>query len=209
LENPPPPPPLRSPRISPDKPGNAITRLFDNGRLWQFLCVALLVLIVTRGLWSGGTHPLRGQPAPAFTLAALEGEPVNLDDPLGEQVIVLDFWASWCGPCREGLPVIAEVAAEYANKGVVTYAVNVGERPEDIRAFVQETRLKLPVLVDESTGISSKYGVEGIPQTVIIGRDGIVHEVHVGLSFNMGDALRGTLDTLLAVPASPAASAAT
>lgn len=178
-----------------------LQRFLERGGIWQVLCVVMLGLIIYGGLAAGGDHALQGQPAPTFKLSALQGDPIDLDLPLGEQVIVLDFWASWCPPCREGLPIIAKVASDYADKGVVTYAVNVGESREEVQVFVRDTRLKVPVLLDESTGIAEKYGVNGIPQTVIIGRDGIVREVHVGLPYNMEEDLHETLDLLLAEPA--------
>lgn len=164
--------------------------------------VALLVFIGLRML-RGGTHPLEGKPAPAFTAETLDGESVDLTAMLGEKVVVLDFWASWCPPCRKGLPVVAEMAREFADKPVAVYGVNVGEPAEQVRGFLAKAELDLEVALDPDGVVAQEYGVRGIPQTVVIGRDGIVHEVHVGLSFNFDGTLRGAIEDALAPSEEP------
>ena len=114
-----------------------------------------------------------------------------------DKIVVLDFWASWCGPCRASLPVVAQVCKEYADKGIVFRAVNLKEDAETIRAFLQEEPIDAPVVMDTDGAAAMAYRVEAIPHTVIIGRDGIVEAVHVGASEGMEAKLRKQLDALL------------
>jgi thiol-disulfide isomerase/thioredoxin len=116
-------------------------------------------------------------------------------------VIILDFWATWCGPCRESLPTLSEVAAQHKDRGVAFFAIDVEESPEDVRAFLAETMLKLTVVMDADSAISSLYKLKYFPQTVIIDKDGNVAFVHVGVPPRMSDLkaeLMRQLDQLLA-----------
>jgi thiol-disulfide isomerase/thioredoxin len=143
-------------------------------------------------------HPLLGKDAPTFELDTLTGKLVKLADLKEKDVIILDFWATWCGPCVKALPTINEVANAYKAKGVVFYAVNVGEDAETVSAFLKELQLNIPVLLDKEEKVAALYGAEGIPQTVLIGKDGIVQVVHVGLSPDLKEKLSHELDELLA-----------
>jgi len=145
-----------------------------------------------------GPHPLLGKPAPPFQLDLLDGGKVNLAAHKGKQIVILDFWATWCPPCRRGLPVLAKVSQAYKDKGVVFYAVNLGEQPSKIREFLKQAKLSLSVALDKDGKVGDLYKVEGIPQTVIIGKDGTVQVVHVGFGLGMGKQLREQLDALLA-----------
>jgi len=143
-------------------------------------------------------HPLLGVDSPVFTLKLLDGGQVNLADHKGKDIVILDFWATWCGPCVRALPLLAEVAAQYKDKGVVFYAVNQRESPDQIRGFLEDRNLDVPVLLDSDGAAGDMYGVEGIPQTVLIGKDGRVQDVHVGYSPSLKKQLSEKIDRLLA-----------
>ncbi|MCG3197768.1 MAG: DUF2092 domain-containing protein [Candidatus Omnitrophica bacterium] len=147
---------------------------------------------------------LIGKAAPAFKAALHSGGEFNLEDHRGRNVVVLDFWATWCGPCVMALPLIAEVAKEYRNKGVVFVAVNQGDSPETISAFLEKRPVDITIAVDEEGRAGMQYYVSGIPQSVIIGRDGKVANVHVGLAPNIQEILRAELDGLLGGGTPPA-----
>ncbi len=124
---------------------------------------------------------LQDQPAPEFTLPLFGGGEMALAKEKGK-VVVLDFWATWCVPCRTGLPVMKQIATEYADKGVSVYAVNLGDDPETVKSFVEQFDLAgLPVALDVDASVGSLYMADSIPLTVIVGKDGVVRIVHVGI----------------------------
>ena len=145
-----------------------------------------------------GPHPLLGDAAPAFKTVGLDDKPIDLAAHVGKDVILLDFWATWCGPCVEAMPEVDGVAKKFADRGLVFYAVNVAEDAETIKEFLKTSKLEVPVAMDADGKITQSYGVEGIPQTVLIGKDGKVQVVHVGFSDNLADQLTQQVEDLLA-----------
>jgi thiol-disulfide isomerase/thioredoxin len=156
-----------------------------------------LILAWQMGVFRG-PHPLLGKKAPSLKLDLLQGGILDLAQHQGTDVVVLDFFATWCPPCRKGLPILARVAESYKGKGVAVYAVNMGEDPDTVKAFVAKTSLTLPVAMDARHEGAVGYEVSTIPQTVIVGKDGVVQEVHIGLGMGMERSLHKSLDTLLA-----------
>lgn len=152
-----------------------------------------------------GPETLKGKAAPLFSLALLGGGTANLAAHQGKDVVMLDFWATWCGPCVAALPQVAEVAAAYRSRGVVFYAVNLREDSATIQQFLQEKQLPIPVALDADGSVAGQYKARAIPQTVIVGRDGTVQVVHVGAGANIKDQLSADLDAVLAAagPAKP------
>ena len=147
----------------------------------------------------GGRQPIHstvGFPAPAVTLVGADGSRFN---PAAEKdkVVVLDFWATWCGPCRVSLPEVARVCAEYADKGVVFRAVNLKEDGETIKKFLEEEPLEAPIVMDADGAAGAAYRVEAIPHTVVIGKDGLVQAVNVGAGEGLEAKLRKQLDAVL------------
>jgi peroxiredoxin len=144
-----------------------------------------------------GPHPLLGKPAPPFEVVDLDGNPVSLASYLGDNVVVLDFWATWCGPCVEALPEVDAVTAALQDRGVKFFAVNIGEDKQTVRDFLDEQKLDVPVALDLDSTVASLYRVTGIPQTVLIGKDGRVQVVHMGFGPNLGQQLKSELERLL------------
>ncbi len=144
------------------------------------------------------TSPLLGRPAPEFSLPLLDGGQVKLAAHKGENIVILDFWATWCGPCRRALPLLVDVSESYKDKGVVFYGVNQRENPDTIREFLRKEGLEFTVALDADGKVGDLYGVEGIPQTVIVGKNGTVQAVHVGFHPNLKKRLKDELDALLA-----------
>lgn len=142
-------------------------------------------------------HQLLGRKAPVFEANAPGGEPVDMGEVLGEKIVILDFWATWCGPCVAAMPKIDKVADEYADKDVVLYAVNQGEDAETVNNFLERLGIEVPVALDTEGEAAGMYSVEGLPTTVIVGKDGRVQVVHVGFSEALEDTLREELDALL------------
>lgn len=142
-------------------------------------------------------HPLVRKPAPDFTLNDLAGKPVQLSS-LHGKIVVLDFWATWCGPCVATLPVVTKVASSFADKGVVFYAVNLKENADTIRKFQTEKSLTFPTLLDSDGKVANLYMAKSIPQTVVIDKDGKIQAVHVGYSPSAKQTLTRQLTDLIA-----------
>jgi peroxiredoxin len=143
-------------------------------------------------------HPLLGQPAPLFTTTDANGHPIDLKKYIGKNVILLDFWATWCGPCVEAMPQVDAVAKQYAGKGLVFFGVNAGEDAATVKSFLQNSKMDIPVAMDEKKAIGPMYQVQGIPQTLLIGKDGKVQVVHVGYSPRLPKLLSKEIESLLA-----------
>ncbi|HYI01155.1 TlpA disulfide reductase family protein [Hyalangium sp.] len=98
-------------------------------------------------------------------------------------VVLLDVWATWCEPCRDALPLYEQLVKEYGSRGFKAYALNVDEDSRTIPAFLKETQVNLPILVDENAQLAEKtLGVKMMPTTFIVDRKGVVRFVHEGFS---------------------------
>ncbi|MFH1650689.1 MAG: TlpA disulfide reductase family protein [Chloroflexota bacterium] len=130
---------------------------------------------------TGTTGTRIGDQAPDFVLPVQDGVPVALSNYLGRPVL-LNFWASWCGPCREEMPYINEISNDpaWASTGLVVLTVNVNEPPEVITAFLEENGYKLTVLRDDGQKVSRQYNLRGIPTSYFISSDGIIRDVVIG-----------------------------
>ena len=144
----------------------------------------------------GQESVLIGKQAPDIQLKMLNGKSFKLADHKGK-VVILDFWASWCGPCLQVMPQIDKVAEEFADQGVELFAVNLEETPEKIKAAQERLKLSTTVLLDRDGRIAERYGATSIPQTVIINRDGTVARLFVGASSRFDEQLRTALKGVL------------
>lgn len=148
-------------------------------------------------LQAGPPHALLGKAAPSFSLQKLDGSEFTLADEIGEKIIILDFWSMRCGPCIQALPTLAEVAKEYESKGVILLAVNLGEPADMVQTFLENQEVELPVGLDLARMAATSYQVGPIPQTVLIGKNGVVENVHIGLPPDLKGVLSKELDTLI------------
>jgi thiol-disulfide isomerase/thioredoxin/outer membrane lipoprotein-sorting protein len=123
---------------------------------------------------------LVGQPAPDFELKTLDGKTVRLRDFKGKKAVVLDFWATWCGPCLVGLPAVQQVA-EAAGDDVVFFAINKREDADTIKAFLKQHNFDPTVLLDTDNKVSDAYNAFSIPQSVFINKKGIVTSAKTGI----------------------------
>jgi cytochrome c biogenesis protein CcmG, thiol:disulfide interchange protein DsbE len=122
-----------------------------------------------------------GEPAPDFTLATLNGETVRLSDLRGRPVVV-NFWASWCNPCREEFPLLADALDEHGDRDLAVVGVTYRDIESDSRAFVEEFGATWPQAVDEDAEVARAYGVRAIPQTFFVARDGRIADRIFGFS---------------------------
>lgn len=138
---------------------------------------------------SGGVAPIQpdfsnvpqaGDPAPDFELATLSGETARLSDFRGRPVI-LNFWATWCAPCRLEMPELERARAEFGESGPAVLTINQGESAEQVNAFFDEVGLTLPALLDGEGDVGTVYGAFFLPMTVIVDPDGVVAAIHRGM----------------------------
>ena len=147
---------------------------------------------------SDDTTSLIGEEAPMFKLPLAGGGKADLSEHLGKDIVVLDFWATWCGPCVYALPQVTEAMDELADQNVVFYAINLREGENKIRRFKKDKDLEFDSPMDARGEVGEAYKVEGIPTTVVIGTDGKIAKVHVGAGPNVGEVLKADVEELLA-----------
>jgi thiol-disulfide isomerase/thioredoxin len=145
-----------------------------------------------------------GDSAPVGKLVTLDGKEIDTASLKGK-VVIVDFWATWCGPCKRGLPLLQEFASSMKdNDKVVVYPVNVWERAEDdakrvelVKGFWNDAKYTMPTLLDMSNEYVGAYGVTGIPTMIIIGPDGTIADIHVGFDEKLVENLTAKVKKLL------------
>jgi peroxiredoxin len=119
------------------------------------------------------------QPAPDFTLKTLAGPNLRLNEQRG-QVVMLNFWATWCAPCKQEMPHLNRLHDKYRDTGFVLLGINVDDDPAKAAADAAKLGIRFPVLLDGAKTVSRLYGLAAMPTTVVIDRDGQVRHVHQG-----------------------------
>lgn len=151
----------------------------------KFLAM-LMGLIITLSLvgcgGNSGSNAIRevkaGDEAPEFVAELTNGEKFNLADNKGK-VVLINFWATWCGPCVEELPAIEKLQKEYGDK-IEIVAVNYGEDKKTVDEFLKDKNYTFKVTYDENMDICNEYPSDGIPYLVVVDKEGKVHETMVG-----------------------------
>ena len=135
-------------------------------------------------------------PAPDFTLTKRDGGSVTLSE-LKCQVVMINFWATWCGPCREEMPLLEQLHGRYESLGFTLLGVNVEEDSRLADKFLKETPVSFPILLDPENGVSKLYNVSAMPSTVIVDRAGNVRFLHHGYQPGYEDDYQNQIRTLV------------
>jgi len=136
-----------------------------------------------------------GNLAPDFQFQNAGGQTVSLNDMRGSPV-VLNFWATWCGPCVYEMPLIQQMYEDYSEEGLVVLAINSGESPAKVEQFLKGRGLSFPVLLDIGQKITARYRIQYYPTTFFIDKDGIIRYVKPGAFLNMQQ-IEGSLDKIM------------
>ncbi len=156
-------------------------------KAWKFvqrsarpLAVLAFAAIAVVGATAAWGMPGKGEKAPDFTLTDVSGKQANLKD-YRCKLVMINFWATWCPPCRDEMPSMERLYKAYRDKGFVLVAVSAdrgGKMP--VQNFVDEYNLTFPVLLDPSLDAARKYGVRGIPMSYIVNGNGVIREIVPG-----------------------------
>ncbi|MEW9796538.1 TlpA family protein disulfide reductase [Alteromonas sp. CYL-A6] len=160
-------------------------KLFDSFSGLTVALAVLLVLAATTATEAATSES--GQPAADFTLKSRSGENLRLSEEAGN-IVIVNFWASWCGPCREELPAFEALYQEYADLGVTILGVNVDDDASKADVLLDDITVSFPVLYDTAGEVSALYDVSAMPTTVVIDRNGNTRLVHQG--YKSGDEKR-------------------
>lgn len=165
-----------------------------------FLFLTLLVQVAPGigELVADDPRPEEGHPAPDFSLKSLDGKTVRLSDLRGKKVVLINFWATWCPPCRFEMPTMQQIYSEYKGKGFEILAINIEpDATKEIREFMKELRLSFPVLLDPEMKVARKYRVFGLPVSVLIDRQGVIRLRDTGYNDWSSKESRRHVETLL------------
>lgn len=139
----------------------------------------------------GRAPDLAGKPAPDFTLQTVDGNRYGLAALKGKPIL-LDFWATWCGPCREAMPAVEKIYQEFKDRGLIVLGVDAGEEHDIVGDFLKKTPLAYPAVLSGESTVLKDYQVKGYPSFVLIGPDGKIADYEVG--FGGEDGLRAMLE---------------
>lgn len=160
----------------------------------RFVLAVVVIIVVAIGIWEVGyrnrSHPSKGSlnaapagvvhsVAPGFVLADLDGQPLDLSNYRGK-VVLLDFWATWCAPCRTEIPHFVDLQNRYRDQGLQVIGISMDDGPKPVRNFYREFKMNYPVALGTEKVAESYGGVLGLPINFLIGRDGRVATKYVG-----------------------------
>jgi peroxiredoxin len=143
---------------------------------WIFVrSVALFIVLFAGQALAVGLQ----EEAPDFTLKSLDGGNLRLEEYRG-QVVLINFWASWCGPCRQEMPLLDRLHHRYEDTGFAVLGINVEGDSDSAQEIVDKTKVTFPILIDDGQKVSELYSLEAMPSTVVVDRDGVIRYIHLG-----------------------------
>ena len=145
------------------------------------ISITTIVLVMAAAMFHSvlAKSDLVGQIAPDFTLRSNQGDNKKLSEYRGK-VVLINFWASWCGPCQQELPKLSELKNLHDEYDFELLAINIDEEPKKALRLIKKLGLKFPVLFDEGKQVSKAYDIDAMPMTIIIDRNGEIRYMHRG-----------------------------
>lgn len=166
----------------------------SKGFFVSFLALLVATLAASASALDEGTR------APEIGLSDFDGQRVSMRSLRG-RVVLVDFWASWCGPCAEEMPVLERLHTRYASQGLTIVAVSQDQREELARRFMEEHPVSFRVVHDGEHAVARRYGPPRMPTSYLIDRRGVVRHIHAGFRQADADVLEAEVRALLAEPA--------
>jgi peroxiredoxin len=166
------------------------------GKTKGVIVLLQLILVIALTLFNPPASNQIGKKAVEFSLPTVAGETMALQSWRGK-VVLLNFWATWCGPCREELPELARVQEKFRQRGLTVAAVTVDNELENIRSFLKKYDVKLQVLWDKRKKVAKAYAVEKMPSSYLIDRNGVVRFIHRGYNSEELKRIETEIDELL------------
>jgi peroxiredoxin len=139
-------------------------------------CAMAAIVVASAAFAAGGDA---SGPAPAFTLSTLAGQSSGLSAYKG-QVVMVNFWATWCGPCQQEMPLLDQMYKKYKPAGFTLIGVNVDKEAPPVKQLLERKPVSFPVLLDPANQVSKAYHVDEMPSSVIIDRKGLIRYIHRG-----------------------------
>lgn len=165
--------------------------------------VTWALALVLLALWASGcsqeSPPEKPRPAPDFTLPDSDGNQVRLSDYRGK-VVLLDFWATWCPPCRAAIPHIVSLQRKYRSEGFVVFGLNMDHNPEDLVSFMSRVSVNYPILMTDTAMRDSYGGVSSIPLAFLIDRQGNIRDKYMGYDHSIAEDMERAIQKLLQDP---------
>ncbi len=135
-----------------------------------------------------------GGPAPDFWFETAQGQATSLSE-LEGKIVLINFWATWCNPCKTEMPYIQQIYDEWPEEELVMLAINVGDSSDDVASFMQSNSLSFPVLLDSQGEAATRYGIPGFPTTLFIDKKGLLQNARVG-AFSSKEEIESILSQL-------------
>lgn len=161
-----------------------------------FKCIAVVAAACLLAVSLPAAASLKGKPAPDFALKSTTGENLRLSEFRGD-VVMVNFWATWCGPCRQEMPILDELYDRYQKVGFQLIGVNIDDDPRRAIEMLESLGVSFPVVFDDRKEVSEQYQVQAMPVTLLIDRDGIVRYTHFGYKPGYEDYYLDEVRTLL------------
>lgn len=162
-----------------DSPPSSSPHSKKTGLIVTFAVILALLAVLAFGLKKVQAGPLSSGPAPDFTLTEFDGSTLTLSELRGK-VVIINFWASWCPPCRQEAPYLEETWRKYKDQGVVFIGINWVDTQKEALAYIDELDITYFNGPDLGTRIAQAYNIQGIPETFYVAKNGELRGVHIG-----------------------------